>query len=110
MPQPSTSVATSDLVIGHGILYPLGIAAEKYDCRHVTLYLAGATFPSRYIPPIGTPNLGRFGNAFAMEAGDDRGGQAIAAFSQSSALSGRIDTAVAGKSANPSSNRRCSIW
>ena len=52
----------SDLVIGHFFLYPLRAAAEQAGRTAMSITFAHAMLPSRRIHPVGTPNLGRWGN------------------------------------------------
>ena len=48
----------NDVVIGHYLLYPLAIAAEKTKRPHVAVILAPNFLRSRYTPPECLPNLG----------------------------------------------------
>ena len=48
----------NDVVIGHYLLYPLAIAAEKTKRPRVAVILSPNFLRSRYTPPEGLPNLG----------------------------------------------------
>jgi sterol 3beta-glucosyltransferase len=48
----------NDVVIGHYLLYPLAIAAEKTKRPYVAVILSPNFLRSRCIPPEGLPNLG----------------------------------------------------
>jgi sterol 3beta-glucosyltransferase len=49
----------NDVVIGHYLLYPLSIAAEKTKCPRVAVILSSNFMRSRYTPPEGLPDLGK---------------------------------------------------
>jgi sterol 3beta-glucosyltransferase len=53
---------SNDIVIGHYLVYPLGIAAERAGRPYVTVSLITNLIPSRHAPPPGLPNLGEFLN------------------------------------------------
>ena len=48
----------NDIVIGHYLLYPLAIAAEKIKRPRVAVILSPNFLRSRYTPPEGLPDLG----------------------------------------------------
>jgi hypothetical protein len=48
----------NDVAIGHYMLYPLAIAAEKNKCPRVAVFLSPNFLRSRYAPPEGLPKLG----------------------------------------------------
>lgn len=50
----------SDLVINHFLLYPLAVAAEKYQIPRVSVILTHNIIPSQNLCPIGFPNLGKW--------------------------------------------------
>jgi UDP:flavonoid glycosyltransferase YjiC (YdhE family) len=50
--------AENDLVIGHFFVYPLKIAAIKEPCPFVMVFTT-PLIPSRFVPPLGLPDLGR---------------------------------------------------
>jgi sterol 3beta-glucosyltransferase len=54
--------AESDMVVGHSILHPLGIAAEQWGVPHACVMLAPVTIPSRYKGPSGMPTFGPWSN------------------------------------------------
>ncbi len=54
----------NDLVIGHWGLHTLQSAAEKTGTPHLAVILNHSAIPSRYITPLGVPNLGRWLNPF----------------------------------------------
>lgn len=54
----------NDIVIGHWIIHPLRVAAEKSDTPYITVVLNHASLPSRHLTPIGIPNLGNWLNPF----------------------------------------------
>jgi len=49
----------NDLVIGHAMVHTLLTAAEKNSCRRAVVVLSPIITESKYIPPIGMPNLGK---------------------------------------------------
>jgi sterol 3beta-glucosyltransferase len=52
--------ASSDAVVGHFILFPLAVAAEKAGVPIATLNVVHNCIPSRFMYPAGLPNLGRW--------------------------------------------------
>ncbi len=54
----------NDIVIGHNIVHPLCVAAEKSGRPYVTVALNHAGIPSRHITPAGLPYLGKWMNPF----------------------------------------------
>jgi sterol 3beta-glucosyltransferase len=54
--------AVCDAVVGHFVLYPLSIAAEKRGVPMGIVQLAHNGQPSSEIPPAGFPSLGRWAN------------------------------------------------
>lgn len=60
----------NDMVIGHFMVYPLGIAAEKEDKLYISVSLSSATIPSRYTTPVLMPNLGKFMNSVWWKIGE----------------------------------------
>ncbi len=54
----------NDIVIGHWIIHPLRVAAEKADTPYITVILNHASLPSRFLTPIGIPKLGNWLNPF----------------------------------------------
>jgi UDP:flavonoid glycosyltransferase YjiC (YdhE family) len=50
--------AENDLVIGHVIVHPLQAAAEISGTPYAMVTLAPINLPSRYLNPVGVPNLG----------------------------------------------------
>jgi len=66
----------NDIVIGHFIVYPLRAAAEKSGKPYVTVALNHGFLSSRYAPPVGFPDLGRWINTLWWKLADamiDRG-------------------------------------
>ncbi|MEW5802353.1 MAG: glycosyltransferase [bacterium] len=61
--------AENDMVIGHSLVYPLGIAAEKAQCPYVTVTLPVDSIPTKYRTPLGLPDLGTFMNALWWKLG-----------------------------------------
>jgi sterol 3beta-glucosyltransferase len=59
----------NDIVIGHFLVYPLKIAAEKSDRKNISVFLSPA-IPSDYITPPDTLYLGKFINSFYWKVGD----------------------------------------
>lgn len=59
----------SDLVIGHGIHYPLAIGAEKTNCPRVSVALCPMTIATRYVSPFDV-NLGKWLNSVLWKLGD----------------------------------------
>jgi UDP:flavonoid glycosyltransferase YjiC (YdhE family) len=53
---------SSDLLIGHFILHPLQIIAERAGRPYASVVLAHSIIPSQYHPPDGMPHLGQGGN------------------------------------------------
>jgi UDP:flavonoid glycosyltransferase YjiC (YdhE family) len=54
--------AENDLVIGHFLLHPALLAAEKTQKPCISIFLNHMLFPSRNIVPFGLPDLGRWMN------------------------------------------------
>jgi UDP:flavonoid glycosyltransferase YjiC (YdhE family) len=52
----------NDIVIGHFLVYPLVIAAEKSGNPLVTVTLNHSGIPSRYVTPFGLPRIGSWMN------------------------------------------------
>jgi UDP:flavonoid glycosyltransferase YjiC (YdhE family) len=52
----------NDLLIGHFIMYPLQAEAERAGRPYVTVTLNHSAIPSKYVPPVGLPDLGRWLN------------------------------------------------
>jgi UDP:flavonoid glycosyltransferase YjiC (YdhE family) len=52
----------NDLLIGHFIMYPLQAAAERAGRPYVTVTLNHSAIPSKHVPPVGLPDLGRWLN------------------------------------------------
>jgi sterol 3beta-glucosyltransferase len=52
--------ASSDAVVGHFILFPLAVAAERAGVPFATLNVVHNCIPSRFMYPAGLPNLGRW--------------------------------------------------
>jgi UDP:flavonoid glycosyltransferase YjiC (YdhE family) len=59
----------NDIVIGHFLVYPLKIAAEKTNRKNISVFLAPA-IPSDYIAPPDALYLGKFINSFYWKIGD----------------------------------------
>ena len=59
----------SDLVVGHGIHYPLATAAEKAHCPRVSVALCPMAIETKYVSPFDT-NLGKWLNSFLWKLGD----------------------------------------
>jgi len=59
----------SDLVIGHGIHYPLATAAEKAKCPRVSLVLCPMMIETERVSPFDV-NLGKWLNALLWKVGD----------------------------------------
>jgi sterol 3beta-glucosyltransferase len=59
----------SDLVIGHGIHYPLATAAEKFKRPRISVALCPMTIESKYISPFNV-NLGKWLNLLLWKFGD----------------------------------------
>ncbi len=59
----------NDIVIGHFLVYPLKIAAEKSGRKNISVFLAPA-IPSNYIAPPDALYLGKFINRFYWKIGD----------------------------------------
>ncbi|UCF87016.1 MAG: glycosyltransferase family 1 protein [Nitrospiraceae bacterium] len=52
----------NDIVIGHFLVYPLFIAAEKSGIPLLTVTLNHSGIPSRYVTPFGLPRIGSWMN------------------------------------------------
>lgn len=50
----------SDLIIGHYILYPVHIAAEKFKVPNVSVTLSHNIIPSDFTLPTGVPDVGKW--------------------------------------------------
>ena len=59
-----------DVVIGHYLVYPLAIAAEKSRRPHVAVFLSPNFLRSRCVPPEGLPNLGPRLNTLLWDVGE----------------------------------------
>jgi len=57
--------AESELVIGHYLLYTLGIAAEQHGRPYVSVALAHGAVPSSFRSPTGVPDFGALSNRLA---------------------------------------------
>jgi len=53
-----TLCAENELLIGHFVLHPLHLAAERAGRPYVTVSLNHGAIPSRFVPPPMLPNLG----------------------------------------------------
>jgi len=60
----------SDVLLGHFILYPAQVAAEKSGRPYVTVMLNHSGIPSRYLPLPAHPNLGKFINGLLWKFAD----------------------------------------
>ena len=60
----------NDIVIGHCLIYSLGIEAEKSGKPNIMVHPTGTTIPSKYITPVGVPNLGNFMNSVFWKIGE----------------------------------------
>jgi UDP:flavonoid glycosyltransferase YjiC (YdhE family) len=61
-----TLCAENDLLIAHFFAYPSKIAAQKQGCPWVTV-LTTPLIPSRYVPPLGAPQLTQWINPLAWK-------------------------------------------
>ncbi|CAG1022524.1 vancomycin aglycone glucosyltransferase [Patescibacteria group bacterium] len=59
-----TLAETHDILIGHHFLYPLKIAALKYNKPYITVTFCHAAIPTKTTAPFRFPNLGKFLNRF----------------------------------------------
>jgi len=64
-----TLCGESDLVIGHGIHYPLATAAEKTERPRISLVLCPMMIETEHVSPLDV-NLGRWLNSLLWKAGD----------------------------------------
>lgn len=60
----------NDIVIGHSVQHTLYTAAEKYNKPRISVFLTPILVPSRYYPPMGSPDLGALLNSFQHFLGD----------------------------------------
>ncbi|MFH1726905.1 MAG: glycosyltransferase [Pseudomonadota bacterium] len=60
----------NDLLIGHFTVHPLKNAAELFQKKHVSVGLNYNAIPTKFIPPSGMPNLGKFFNPFLWKTAE----------------------------------------
>jgi UDP:flavonoid glycosyltransferase YjiC (YdhE family) len=60
----------NDMVISHSNIHTLYTAAEKYNCPRAAAHLFPRLIESKYIPPIGAPNLGKGMNPLLWKIGN----------------------------------------
>jgi UDP:flavonoid glycosyltransferase YjiC (YdhE family) len=60
----------NDLLIRHGITYPLAVAAEQRNRPCVSMFPTAQPIPTKYISPLVTKSFGKFLNSFMWKFAD----------------------------------------
>ncbi len=60
----------NDMVIHHAVNHTLLTAADKCNCPRAVLILCPIAIESKYVPPLGLPNLGKWINSLFWRFGD----------------------------------------